>query len=59
VLVLPYARFGRTLRLARQRGYGDVARLAWPQMLWLLWCQAAGQLMGFVAGPGDSPRRLH
>jgi hypothetical protein len=58
VLIIPYARLVRAVAVACDRGYGRVVARAWPAMLWLFWCQAAGQLVGFFAGPGDSPRRV-
>jgi hypothetical protein len=29
-----------------------------PLMIWLLCCHAAGELLGYVAGPGASPERV-
>jgi hypothetical protein len=45
--------------LLERRGLGPIVRQAWPMMLWLIYAQAAGHLIGFLAGPGDSPRRVH
>lgn len=58
VLVVPYVRFGRAMLLGARKGYGPELRRAWPAVLWLYLVQAAGQVVGFVAGPGDSPRRV-
>jgi hypothetical protein len=59
VWLVPYLRLGRAIALLSQRGHGSVVRQAWPIMLWLLYVQAAGHLLGFITGPGDSPRRVH
>ena len=59
VWLVPYLRLGRAIALLTQRGHGPVVSQAWPIMLWLLYAQAAGHLLGFIAGPGDSPRRVH
>ena len=58
VPVIPYVRFARAVILARRKGYGVVVGRVWPAMLALFLTQGAGQLMGFLAGPGDSPRRV-
>jgi len=58
VWLVPYLRLGRALILLDRRGHRSMLRRAWPTMLWLLYAQAAGHLAGFVAGPGDSPRRV-
>jgi len=55
---VPYLRLGRAVVLLGRRGYTPTLRRAWPVMLWLLYAQAAGHLLGFVAGAGDSPRRV-
>jgi hypothetical protein len=31
---------------------------ALPAHLWFQYCAMAGELLGYAAGPGDSPRRL-
>jgi hypothetical protein len=56
--LVPSLRLGRAVVLLRARGYGPTVRRALPLMLWLLYAQAAGHLLGFIAGPGDSPRHL-
>lgn len=58
VLFIPYARFARAIIVGQQKGYGAVLLRTWPLILLLYLVQAAGQLAGFVAGPGDSPRRV-
>lgn len=56
--LVPYLRLGRAVVLLNERGHGPTLRRAWPIMLWLLYAQAAGHVLGFIAGPGDSPRRV-
>ncbi|MFL5679362.1 MAG: glycosyltransferase family 2 protein [Chloroflexota bacterium] len=56
--VIPWARFVRAVSRTSARGYLPIVARAWPAMLWLLYCQAAGHVVGFAAGPGDSPRRV-
>jgi hypothetical protein len=58
VLVMPYARFIRTIAISRRKGYGPELIRTWPLILLLLLVQAAGQVAGFAAGPGDSPRQV-
>ncbi len=58
VWLVPYMRLGRALILLDRRGHRSMLVQAWPTMLWLLYVQAAGHLLGFLAGPGDSPRRV-
>lgn len=55
---IPFARLLRAAKIASERAHGPTIRRAWPMMLWLLYAQAAGQLLGFVVGPGDSPRQV-
>jgi hypothetical protein len=54
--VVPFARFVRTVRLLAPKGYGPELVRATPAIWLLLVAQTAGQLVGYVAGPGDSPR---
>jgi hypothetical protein len=56
--IVPYLRLARAVILLNRRGYGPQVGRALPLMLWLLYAQAAGHVMGFVAGPGDSPPRV-
>ena len=56
--VVPYLRFARAIALTSSKGYGPEFRAVWPAILWLYLVQCAGQIVGFVAGPGDSPRRV-
>jgi hypothetical protein len=58
VLVVPYVRFGRAMVLGRRKTYGPQLRRVWPAVLSLYLVQAAGQIVGFAVGPGDSPRRV-
>jgi hypothetical protein len=58
VLIIPYVRFGRAVAIGSGKGYGHIIGRVWPAMLLLFLVQGAGQFVGFVAGPGDSPRRV-
>lgn len=58
VLVIPYARFARAMIVGQRKGYGAILLRTWPLILWLYLVQAAGQIAGFIAGPGDSPRHV-
>jgi hypothetical protein len=56
--LVPVARFVRTARLVHAKGYGPELVRATPAIWFLLVVQTAGQVVGFVAGPGDSPNRV-
>jgi hypothetical protein len=56
--LIPYVRFGRLIGLLNTRGHGPIVRRAWPIMIWLLYAQTAGQFIGSLVGPGNSPRRV-
>ena len=56
--VVPVARFIRTARLVGSKGYGRELLRAAPAIWFLLVVQTAGQVVGYVAGPGDSPNRV-
>ena len=62
--VLPTYRAVRQMRIVRgkhmQPGMtaGRMAQ-ALPAHLWFQYCAMAGELVGYAAGPGDSPRRLY
>ncbi len=57
-LVLGY-RIVRTIRMARTRQVPSSAvRAAAPAIAWLHACASAGELVGYVLGPGDSAQRL-
>lgn len=58
VLVVPYVRFGRAVVVTRRKGYAPIVSRVWPAMLGLYLVQGAGQLVGFLAGPGDSPTKV-
>ncbi len=57
--VLPLFRSARTARIAwtkrvpRSRLVASI-----PLIVWLQYCAGAGELLGYAAGPGDSPRHL-
>ena len=56
--VIPIARFMRTARLVTGKGYGRELRRAAPAIWLLLVAQTAGQVVGFISGPGDSPGKV-
>ena len=56
--IVPVARFIRTVRTAGAKGYGRELLRATPAIWFLLVVQTAGQVVGFVAGPGDSPKHV-
>jgi hypothetical protein len=58
VWLVPYLRLGRAVVLLSQRGHGPMVRQAWPIMLWYLYVQAAGHIVGFISGAGDSPPKV-
>jgi hypothetical protein len=56
---LPPVMLVRTLRaVLPKRRYGRELIAGLPAMCWLLLCHAAGELAGYVAGPGRSPERV-
>jgi hypothetical protein len=55
---VPLARYVRTATLLGSRGYGPLVARCTPAMLWLLYSQGAGQFVGYLAGPGDSPGKV-
>jgi hypothetical protein len=57
--VLPLYRAVRAMRIVGRKERPGYARLkAAPAHLWFQYCAMAGELLGYAAGPGDSPRRL-
>jgi hypothetical protein len=44
--------------LVRKPGYGRVAILAWPLIMLMVGFHVAGELAGYVRGPGDSPWQM-
>jgi hypothetical protein len=56
--IVPVARFIRTARIVAAKGYGRELRRAAPAIWLLLVVQTAGQVVGFLSGPGDSPRKV-
>jgi hypothetical protein len=56
--LIPVARFARIVALTGPRGYADELRRAAPAIWLLLVAQTVGQVIGFLAGPGDSPRQV-
>ena len=57
--VLPLFRTIRAFRTSRRKGRGDEALRALPWIVWLQYCTTAGELLGYVTGPGDSARQLN
>ena len=57
--VLPAVRVARMVRLVlpKRRHTRELAA-SLPWAVWLEYCQAAGMLLGYATGPGDSPRHL-
>jgi hypothetical protein len=61
--VLPAYRAIRQMRIVRAKHMQPgmtTARMArtLPAHMWFQYCAMAGELLGYAAGPGDSPRRL-
>jgi hypothetical protein len=58
--LLPVYRSFRAIRLAshKQRPAGTLARSA-PALMWFQYCAMAGEVLGYVGGPGSSPNRLY
>jgi len=61
--VLPSYRAVRQMRIVRGKELQDgmtAARMAQalPAHIWFQYCAMAGELLGYAAGPGESPRRL-
>jgi len=58
--VLPIYRSVRAMRIVGRKERPAQARLrAAPAHVWFQYCAMAGELIGYVAGPGDSPNRLY
>jgi hypothetical protein len=55
---VPLARYVKTVRLLAPKGYGRLLVRCSPAMLWLLYAQGVGQFIGYVAGEGESPRKV-
>ena len=55
---VPLARYARIVKLLIPKGYGTLVVRCSPAILMLLYVQAVGQFVGYVAGPGDSPRHM-
>ncbi len=61
--VLPAYRAVRQMRIVRKKNMQEgmsVTRMArvLPAHIWFQYCAIAGELLGYAAGPGESPRRL-
>ena len=58
--ILPPVMLGRTLwTVMRKRRLVGVAVACVPHMILLLCCHAAGEVCGYITGPGESPRYRH
>lgn len=57
-LFVPMARYVRVVILQGRRGHGRLVARCTPQILWLVYSQGLGQFVGYLAGPGDSPRKV-
>ncbi len=57
--LLPLYRSARTIRMAQRKGRLGEALPLLPVIVWLQCWTAAGELVGYALGPGDSPRKLH
>ncbi len=59
-LVLPPVMLTRTLAgiLPKRRFRGSIL-VGLPILTWLLCCHAAGEMLGYVAGPSDSPEHVN
>lgn len=56
--LIPFARFARVMVLTRPKGLTREVVRAAPAMWLLLMSQTVGQVTGYLAGPGDSPRKV-
>jgi hypothetical protein len=62
LLGAPWLAWARTLRVAsvcRAKRLGGAVVACLPIVLVLFYAKAAGEVAGYLAGPGDSARRLH
>jgi hypothetical protein len=57
--VVPAGRLARILTAGLGKPHRRELLASLPQIWLLLMCQAAGQFVGYVAGPGDSPRKVY
>jgi hypothetical protein len=55
---VPLVRYVRTVALLAPKGYGPVLIRCTPAILWLLYAQGLGQFIGYIAGEGESPRKV-
>jgi hypothetical protein len=56
--IVPLARYVKAVAILAPKGYGRRLIACAPAMLLLLYSQGVGQFVGYLAGPGDSPRRV-
>jgi hypothetical protein len=57
--LVPMARLALILAIGLRKPQRQILIRSLPYVWLLLMCQAAGQFIGYVAGPGDSPRRVY
>ncbi len=55
---VPIARYVKTVVVLAPKGYGRIVSRCTPAILWLLFAQGLGQFIGYLAGEGDSPRKV-
>jgi hypothetical protein len=55
---VPAVRFARIMAIGMGKPHRRELLASAPFIWWLLVCQAAGQFVGYIAGPGDSPRHV-
>jgi hypothetical protein len=57
--ILPLYRSIRTVRVVRAKAHrGRAFASALPAIFWLQYCHSAGEVLGYLTGPGNSPRKL-
>jgi hypothetical protein len=55
---IPPIRYALTTAHLAGKGFGPLLVRCAPAMLWLFYMQGIGQTVGYLAGEGDSPRRV-
>lgn len=55
---VPIARYVRMAAILAPKGYGPLLIRCTPAVLLLLYIQALGQTVGYLAGEGDSPQKM-
>lgn len=57
--VLPLYRTLRSVRMSARKGRRNEALRSLPWQVWLQYCNSAGELVGYMTGPGRSPNELN